>query len=187
MINLFFIAFNVFVIILFHSICSLFIFSDMINRLLVNSICSFAVNRCSRVLNFSKESSIIPKYDIGFTSYDKYSYLTSTFKCKNKSYTINKRTTKRNIARNMRLMCDLKKKDSLIYSELLKAIDKFNKCKSIHFVSKEISKEILKTYDISYRGYFSIKLYNDKFYYDSDFECLLELNENQFPMIYIEC
>ena len=128
-----------------------------------------------------------PKYDVGFTSYDKYSHLTSTFICKNKSYIINKRTSQRNIARNIRLMCDLKNKYSLIYSELIKALDKFNKGKSFYFVSKQISEEILKTYDISYRQYLSIELYSNKFYYDWDSECLLEINKNQFPVIYIEC
>lgn len=84
-------------------------------------------------------------------------------------------------------MNDLKNKDSVLYSELLIAIDEFNKGKSIHVVPKEISKEILKIYDIRYRGYFSIKLYVNKFYYDWDFECLLELEKNQFPVIYIGC
>ena len=84
-------------------------------------------------------------------------------------------------------MNDLKNKDSVLYSELLIAIDEFNKGKSIHVVPKEISKEILKIYDIRYRGYFSIKLYVNKFYYDWDFEFLLELEKNQFPVIYIGC
>ena len=84
-------------------------------------------------------------------------------------------------------MCDLKDKYSLIYSELIKALDKFNKGKSFYFVSKQISEEILKTYDISYRQYLSIELYSNKFYYDWDSECLLEINKNQFPVIYIEC
>ena len=89
-----------------------------------------------------------PKYDVRFTGYDIYSYLTTTFKYKNKSYVINKRTSKRNIARNTRLVNDLKNKDSVLYSELLIAIDEFNNGKSIHVAPKEISKEILKTYDI---------------------------------------
>ena len=38
-----------------------------------------------------------PKYDVGFTSYDRYSYLSSTLICKNKSYIINKRTSNENI------------------------------------------------------------------------------------------
>ena len=194
MIKLFFIAFNVLIYNSDHRVCSFFIFSVMIIRLLINSISYFVVNRCSCVLNFSKESSIIiycyihyPKYDIGFTNYDKYSHLISTFICKNKSYIINKRTSKRNIARNIRLMCDLKNKYSLIYPELIKGLDKFNKGKSFYFVSKEISEEILKTYDISYRQYLSIELYSNKFYYDWDSECLLEINKNQFPVIYLEC
>ena len=128
-----------------------------------------------------------PKYDVRFTGYDIYSYLTTTFKYKNKSYVINKRTSKRNIARNTRLVNDLKNKDSVLYSELLIAIDEFNNGKSIHVAPKEISKEILKTYDIRYRGYFRIKLHSNKFYYDWDFECLIELEKNQFPVIYIEC
>ena len=68
-----------------------------------------------------------PKHGVGFSSCNGYSYLTSTFTCKNKSYIISKRTSKENIAQNVRLMCDLKNKDSLIYSEILKAIDIINK------------------------------------------------------------
>ena len=116
-----------------------------------------------------------------------HSYLTSTLTCENKSYIINKRTSKENIARNMRLMCDLKNKDGLIYSELLKAIKRFNEGKLFHIVSREISKGILKTYDIRHRGYVNLKLYSNKLYYDWDFEFLLKLNEKLFPIIYIEC
>ena len=128
-----------------------------------------------------------PKYGVGFSSYNGYSYLTSTFICKNKSYIIKKRTSKENIARNIRLMCDLKNTDSLIYFELLKAIDIINKGELFHIVSRKISKRILKTYDIRHRGYINIKLYSNKLYYDRDFECLVELDEKRFPIVYIEC
>ena len=80
-------------------------------------------------------------------------------------------------------MCDLKNKDSLIYSELLKAIDKFNKGKLFRFVPKNI----LKTYELSYRRYLTLKLYTNKFYYDWESECLLALYRNQFFVIYITC
>ena len=63
-------------------------------------------------------------------------------------------------------MCDLKNKDSLIYSELLKAIDIINKGEFFHIVSREISKRILKTYDIRHKGHINIKLYSNTLYYD---------------------
>ena len=84
-------------------------------------------------------------------------------------------------------MCDLKNKDSLIYPELLKVMKRFDEGKLFRIVSGEISKEILKTYDIRQRGYINIKLYSNKLYYDWDFEFLLKLNEKLLPIIYIEC
>ena len=65
------------------------------------------------------------KYDIGFTRYYKHSYLTTTFKHKNKVYIIKIRKSEKTNVQNMRFLCDLKNKNSLIYSELLKAIDTF--------------------------------------------------------------
>ena len=73
-------------------------------------------------------------YGVRFSSYNENSYLTSTFICKNKSYIINKRTSKENIAQNLPLMCDLKNKDSLIYSELLKVIAIINKGELFHIL-----------------------------------------------------
>ena len=72
------------------------------------------------------------KYDIGFTRYSEYSYLTTTFKCENKSYITKKRTSKRNNVRNIQFMCDLKNKYSLINSELIKAIGIFNSSRSFY-------------------------------------------------------
>ena len=126
-------------------------------------------------------------YGVRFSSYNGYSYWTSTFICKNKSYIINKRTSKENIAQNLPLMCDLKNKDSLIYSELLKVIDIINKGELFHIVSREISKRILKTYHIRHKGHININLHSNMLYYDWDFECLVELDGKRFPIIYIEC
>ena len=110
------------------------------------------------------------KYDIGFTRYYKHSYLTTTFKYKNKIYTIKIRTSEKTNVQNMRFMCDLKNKNSLIYSELLKAINTFISGISFYIILEKASKKVLKGYDIKYRGYINIKLYTNNFYHNWDFD-----------------
>ena len=85
------------------------------------------------------------KYDIGFTRYSEYSYLTTTFKCENKSYITKKRTSKRNNVRNIQFICDLKNKYSLINSELIKAINIFNRGRLFYPVSKKNIRKNIKS------------------------------------------
>ena len=66
-----------------------------------------------------------PKCDIGFTKYYNDSYLTTTFKWKDKIYIIKARTSEKTNFQNMQFMCYLKNTNSLICSELIKAIDTF--------------------------------------------------------------
>ena len=110
------------------------------------------------------------KYDIGFTRYYKYSYLTTTFKRKNKIYIIKIRTSEKTNVQNMWFMCDLKNKNSLIYSELLKAIDTFISAIPFYIILEKASKKILKADDIKYRGYSNIKLYTNNLYHNWDFD-----------------
>ena len=77
----------------------------------------------------------------------------------------------------MPFMSDLTNKNSLIYSEWLKAIDTFISGISFYIILEKASKKILKAYDIKYRGYINIKL---------NINNLVEFNEKQFHVIYID-
>ena len=54
------------------------------------------------------------KNDIGLTRHYKYSYLTTTFKYKDKIYIMKVKTSEKANVQNMPFMCDLKNKNSLI-------------------------------------------------------------------------
>ena len=83
-----------------------------------------------------------PKYDIGFTKYYEYSYLTTTFKWKDKIYIIKVRTSEITNFQNMQFMCYLKNKNSLICSELIKAIDTFISGIPYYIILEKASKNI---------------------------------------------
>ena len=85
------------------------------------------------------------KYDIEFTRYYKYSFLTTTFKYKNKIYIIKIRTSEKTNVQNMQFMSDLTNKNSLIYSEWLKAIDTFISGISFYIILEKASKKNIKS------------------------------------------
>ena len=81
------------------------------------------------------------KYDVGFKRYYKYSFLTTPFKYKNKIYIIKIRTSEKTNVQNMRFMCDLTNKNSLIYSESLKAIAKLTSGIPFYIILERASKK----------------------------------------------
>ena len=82
-----------------------------------------------------------PKYDIVFTKYYKYSYLTTTFKYKDKIYIIKIMRSEKTNNQNMLFMCDLKNKNSLLYSEFIKGIEIFNSGMPYYFILEKASKK----------------------------------------------
>ena len=126
-----------------------------------------------------------PKYNVDITRYDNHIYLGATFSHNNKVYLINKSAHEKDFVQDMRLVRELENKDGMLYSELILAINKFNKDKLVYVVSKEISKKILKTYDIRYKGYFNIKMFSDIFFYGWDNSVMIK--NTRFPVLYIEC
>lgn len=126
-----------------------------------------------------------PKYNVDITRYDNHIYLGATFSHNNKVYLINKSAHEKDFVQDMRLVRELEDKDGMLYSELILAINKFNKDKLVYVVSKEISKKILKTYDIRYKGYFNIKMFSDIFFYGWDNSVMIK--NTRFPVLYIEC
>ena len=65
------------------------------------------------------------RHDMWFTRHYKFSYLTTAFKYNDKIYIIKVKTSEITNIQNMPFTSDLKNKNSLIYSELLNAIDVF--------------------------------------------------------------
>ena len=82
-------------------------------------------------------------------------------------YLINKNTHKKQLNREVQVLCNIKNKDSVIYSELLFAINKFNSGRCDYVLSNSASKKILRAAVIKCRRYFKITIYANKFYYET--------------------
>ena len=112
-------------------------------------------------------------------------YLHVVFTHNKKSYLITKTTNKRQLARNMRLLHSLKNKDSILYSELLLTISKFNSGGCNYTSSKKVSKKILGAVGIKHHKHCRLTIYSDWFYYDSCDRNILLLNfiNERLPII----
>ena len=130
-----------------------------------------------------------PKYDRDIVCYYGYDYicLSTKFTHNNILYLINKNTHRKQLNRDARVLCNIKNKDSVLYSELLFAINKFNSCRCDYIPSNSASKIILCAAGIKHCGYFKITIYADKFYCDTyDGDILLNLKSEHLPMINID-
>ena len=130
-----------------------------------------------------------PKYGIDIVCYFGYDYicLSAIFTHNNILYLINKNTHKKQLNRDVQVLCNIKNKDSIIYSELLFAINKFNSSGHDYILSNNASKKILCAAGIKYRRYFKITIYADKFYCDTyDRDMLLNLKREHMPIINID-
>ena len=84
------------------------------------------------------------------------------------------------------MLCNIKNKDSIIYSELLFAINKFNSGRHDYILSNNASKKICAA-GIKYRRYFKITIYADKFYCDTyDGDMTLNFKSEHMPIINID-
>ena len=102
-------------------------------------------------------------------------------------YLINKNTHRKQLNCDVQVLCNIKNKDSVLYSELLFAINKFNSGRCDYILSNPVSKKILRAAGIKHRGYFKITIYADKFYCDTyDGDILLNLKYEQLPIINID-
>ena len=80
---------------------------------------------------------------------------------------INKNTHKKQLNREVQVLCNIKNKDSVIYSELLFAINKFNSGRCDYLLSNSASKKIVRAAVIKCHRYFKITIYAHKFYCDT--------------------
>ena len=130
-----------------------------------------------------------PKYGIDIARYYGYDYIyiSAIFTHSDISYLINKNTHRKQLNRDVRGLCNIKNKDSVLYSELLFAINKFNSGRCDYILSNNASKKILCAAGIKHCGYFKITIYADKFYCDTyDGDILLNLKIEHLPIINID-
>ena len=94
------------------------------------------------------------KYAVDIARYYGYDYmcLSTIFTHNNISYLINKNTHIKQLNRNARVLYNIKNKDSVIYSELLFAINKFNGGTCDYVLSDSASIKILRAAGIKCRG-----------------------------------
>ena len=126
------------------------------------------------------------KYGVDIESYDNHTFLSITYRFNNRVFLRSKCTNKKEFVKDIRLMCELKKKDSLLNSELELAINKFYNGGLIYYLPRESSKRILNVYNINYKGFFFIKLKDKRLSY-YDWENYIIINDIMFSIITIEC
>ena len=96
------------------------------------------------------------KYNIDVLTFkDKY-YLNEIFSYYDNSHLVTKAVYEKNLIKDFRLICGLQYKNRELYSELILAINKFNKGIYKHIVSNVVSSKILNKTNI--RIYNSIKI-----------------------------
>ena len=95
-----------------------------------------------------------PKYAVDIARYYGYDYicLSTIFTHNNISYLINKNTNIKQLNRDVRVLYNIKNKDSVIYSELLFAINKFDGGRCDYVLSDSPSIKILRAAGIKCRG-----------------------------------
>ena len=117
-----------------------------------------------------------PKKEIHVIDYGVMVHTSKIFIHNQKSYKINVCSNKNLKEHYVRILPDIKNKDSVVYSVLLLGIKKFNKGKHLHVVPKRISEKILKVTGTYI--YARIKIEN----YDEEYND--ELLQSRFSIIY---
>ena len=85
------------------------------------------------------------------------------------------------------MLCNIRNKNSVLYSELLFAINKFNSGMCDYIPSNNAFKNILRGTGIMHWGYFKITIYADKFYCDTyDGDILLNLKSGHMLIINVD-
>ena len=105
------------------------------------------------------------KYGVDITSYDNHAFLGITYRYNNRAFLISKCTNKKEFIKDVRMMGDLKKRDGVLNSELELAINKFYNNGLIHYLPRASSRKILNAYNINYKGFFVIKLKDNRLHY----------------------
>lgn len=85
-----------------------------------------------------------PEKEIHVLDYGVSIHSTSLFTHNQKSYLVDVCSNNRHGKYCMRVLVDIKNKDSIVYHILLSALEKLNKGKHIYNVSKKVSKKIFE-------------------------------------------
>lgn len=117
-----------------------------------------------------------PKKESHVIDHDVTVHISKIFIHIQKSYKINVYSNKNLKEHYVRILPDIKNKDSVVYSVLLLAIKKFNKGKHIHVVPKRISEKILKLTGTNIIARIQIENYDEEY---ND-----ELLQSRFSVIY---
>ena len=85
------------------------------------------------------------------------------------------------------MLCNIRNKNSVLYSELLFAINKFNSGRCDYIPSNNASKKILRGAGIMHCGYFKRAIYADKFDCDTyEEDILLNLKSGHMSIINVD-
>ena len=124
------------------------------------------------------------KKNIHILDHGYYTYINAKFRHNEKSYVIVRSVHKNKTNPDIQLILEIKDKDSIICATLLLAIDEFNKGKRKYIISSKIAKKILNMIGAKYRGFYSIEVYTDGFYYETyDGKILLKIIKDKLPII----
>lgn len=113
-----------------------------------------------------------PKNDIRVIDYGEITHLSSVFKHNQKSYLVDVWSNKKYEKQYMRLILDLKNKNTIAYLISLSAFKKFDKGKCKDIVSKKVSRKIFNLIGANEYDQIKLEKYNR------------ELPKNRSPIIY---
>ena len=140
--------------------------------------CFLSCNFYVVIQNKKKKERNIHILDYGY-----YTYINAKFRHNKKSYVIVRCVHKNKTNPITQLILKIKDKDSIICTTLLLALDEFNKGKRKYIVSSKIAKKILNMVGAKYRGFYSIEVYTDGFYYETyDGKILLKIIKDKLPI-----
>ena len=119
-----------------------------------------------------------PNKKIHVTKYsNEVTYLFTKINNNNKkSYLIDKYYFNNNVYVNIKLLLDLLKKDSVIYSRLIKALEKLENSKNKYRPSKKVTKRICLMLGSKFYKYISIESFENRY-------CGVDVNERKLLKI----
>ena len=101
-----------------------------------------------------------PKKEIHMMDYGITVHISNIFIHNQKSYVINVCSYKKLEEHYMRILLDIKNKDSIVYSILLLALEKFNNGKHKYIVSQRLSKRLCRILGVNKRGREQLEKYD---------------------------
>ena len=101
-----------------------------------------------------------PEKEIHVIDYGITVHISNTFIHNQKSYVINVCSYKKMEEHYMRILLDIKNKDSIVYSILLFSLEKFNNGEHRYIVSKRLSKRLYRILGVNKCGRIKLEKYD---------------------------